>query len=520
MDPFTAIQRKYRLLLPTMTERARRLWAGAEAEALGWGGVALVSRATGMAISTVRKGRDEVRSGKPVSGIVRERRGGAGRKPLEKKDPGLVSALEAMVDPLSRGDPESPLRWTAKSTRRLARELTKAGHPVSAQTIGSLLRSSGYSLQGTSKMKEGQGHPDRDAQFEYLNARAKQFMALNVPVVSIDSKKKEQVGEYANPGREWQPKGKAVEVMTYDFPDPKGRKAVPYGIYDVANNVGYINVGTSHDTSTFAAHSLERWWLLMGRFRYPDAKELFVTADCGGSNSSKSFIWKRCLQSIADRQGLTIHVSHFPPGTSKWNKIEHRLFSFITLNWRGRPLVTYETIVSLIGSTTTRNGLQVAAELDVGHYPVGVAAKGRLRGLALALASFHGDWNYSLRPRTPEEIAAAQRVGRGSEKAEAKWKPIIEEQLKSGLNPSQFCRKRGINYGSYIGARRRALGPMRPNKLRAKAPARWALLVAEQQKSGLNSWQFCKARKMSYASFIDARRKLVGLIHPKTQPAD
>ncbi len=468
MDIRARIRRKFELLSPAITERTRRLWAGAEADAIGHGGVSAVAAATGMAISTVRKGRDEVRAGVSKDDVVRDRRPGAGRKRLEKKDPAIPEVLESLVDPAMRGDPESPLRWTSKSTRTLARELTRRGHPLGANKVAQLLHLSGYSLQGTSRVKEGQSHPDRNAQFEYINARSKEFISRNVPVISVDTKKKEAVGEFANAGRDWQRKGKAVEVVTYDFFDASAPKAIPYGVYDIAQNNGYVNVGTDHDTPVFAAHSIGRWWTLMGCLRYPDAKELFITADSGGSNSRKSHVWKAELQELADRHRLTIHVSHFPPGTSKWNKIEHRLFSFISLNWRGRPLTTYQTIVSLIAATTTQKGLKISAELDKAKYPIGVKVKKHvLRCLHLKRDSFHGEWNYTLRPRTEKQLAfeasamltARDPVSHAERKA--KWMQLVVEQRESGLSNREFCRRRKINFDSFIHARRRIVGRIR-----------------------------------------------------------
>ena len=456
-----------------MTEKMRRFWGGAEADAFGRGGVALVAAATGMAISTVRKGRDELRGGASKD-VFRVRRKGAGRKRLEEKDPRLLKALETLLDPATRGDPESPLRWTSKSTRGLARELTCAGHPVSASKVAQLVRGLGFSLQGTSKMKEGKSHPERDAQFAHINTQAKGFIARNIPVISVDTKKKEAIGEYSNSGREWRPKGKPVEVLTYDFQCPSTPKAIPYGIYDVAANSGFVNVGIDHDTPIFAVHSIERWWQLMGSIRYPGARELFITADAGGSNSRKSNVWKAQLQAMADRYRLKIHVSHFPPGTSKWNKIEHRLFSFISLNWRGRPLTSYETVVSLIAATTTRKGLTVTAELDNAKYPIGIKVeKHKIDGLSLEHHAFQGIWNYTLHPRTPEELTAIDsqpdNAARSRSRAarRARWVSIFTEQLRSGKSISAFCRDKGINRRCYLEARARILGTIQSNSRRA-----------------------------------------------------
>jgi DDE family transposase len=468
MDLRARIRRKFEQLAPAMTERARRLWAGAEADAIGWGGVKIVADATRMAISTVRKGRDELRLGVSMATVVRDRRPGAGRKAIEKKDPGIVPALESIVAPLTRGDPESALRWTSKSTKTLAAELTRQGHPVSANKVADLLATSGYSLQGTSRVKEGKNHPDRDAQFEHINALAHELIAREVPVISVDTKKKELVGEHSNRGREWQPKGKPVEVLTYDFAEPDAPKAVPYGVYDVAANKAFVNVGTDHDTPIFAVHSIERWWELIGSVRYPQARELFITADAGGSNSRLSHVWKAQLQAMADRFDIIIRVSHYPPGTSKWNKIEHRVFSFITLNWRGRPLISYETIVSLIAGTKTQKGLAVIAELDKAKYPLGIrVTKHAMKNLNIKPDDFHGEWNYALHPRSQTQLdtiattAPAEHRPTSHAATKAKWRRLIQEQHLSGLSQRGFCRERGINFNNFSGARHRMLGLIR-----------------------------------------------------------
>jgi hypothetical protein len=406
MDAEQLVRAKWRLLETTMDERLRRLWAGAEAEAIGRGGIAAVARATKLATSTVTKGRNEVRAGACSEDVVKVRRKGGGRRPHDVVYPELVPRLEKLVDPVTRGDPESPLRWTTKSTHVLAAEMfAQYGIPVGNMTVARLLREQDYSLQATSKTVEGAQHPDRNAQFEHINAKAEECIERGVPFISVDTKKKELVGNFKNAGQEWQPQGAPELVDVHDFPDDAIGKAVPYGIYDVAANDGFVNVGTDHDTPVFAVTSIEAWWKHMGSTRYPDAREIFITADAGGSNGYRSHVWKAELQRLADKLDLSIHVSHFPPGTSKWNKVEHRLFSFITMNWRGRPLRSYQTVVSLIGNTTNRGGLVVRARLDRRKYPTGrkVSAK-ELRELKIERDDFHGDWNYVIRPRKGGEL--------------------------------------------------------------------------------------------------------------------
>lgn len=385
-----------------MDERARRLWAGAEAGAIGYGGVAAVARATGMAISTVRKGRDEARAGARPEDVVNVRRS-TGKRPYEAANPDVWPALELLVDPVTRGDPDSPLRWTCKSTHVLSLELfARHGIRISDKTVSKLLREHGYSLQAPNKSVEGTQHPDRNAQFEHINAKAQDCVARRVPVISVDTKKKELVGNFKNAGREWHPQGEPELVDVHDFPGDATGKAIPYGVYDVAANDGFVSVGVDHDTPVFAVTSIEAWWNRVGARRYPGAREIFITADAGGSNSYRSHVWKHQLQRLADKLGVSVHVSHFPPGTSKWNKVEHRLFSFISINWRGRPLRTYETIINLIGNTTNRGGLIVRARLDRRRYPTGkkISAK-EIRNLKIERADFHGDWNYVIRPRAP-----------------------------------------------------------------------------------------------------------------------
>jgi len=328
------------------------------------------------------------------------RKKGGGRKRLTETDPGLTEALNWLVEPTSRGDPMSPLRWTCKSTAHLAEELSRQGHPIGAWTVGNMLNASGYSLQSNRKTKEGGSHPDRNAQFEHINTTVKRFQQRGEPVICVDTKKKELVGAFKNGGREWQPKGKPDEVLVHDFVDKELGKVIPYGVFDLSQNEGWVSVGIDHDTAQFAVQAIGRWWQKMGSRRYPRAKELLITADGGGSNGSRCRLWKVTLQELAVHLGLPIHVCHFPPGTSKWNKIEHRMFSHITQNWRGRPLVSHEVIINLIANTTTKAGLKIRAELDRGNYPVGIKiSDAELSGLNLKLAKFHGDWNYTLLPR-------------------------------------------------------------------------------------------------------------------------
>ena len=397
-----AIESKYQSLSMLMDERMRRQWAAAESRAYGWGGVRAVSSAIGMSPNTIRKAvaELEVRDKNPDAPVEsRLRRKGAGRKRSTDTDPELLHALESLVEPTTRGDPESALRWTCKSTTLLAQELTRRRHPVSPRTVGRLLNESGYSLQGNRKTLEGNSHPDRNAQFEYINASVKRLQQRGQPVISVDTKKKELVGAFKNVGREWQPKGKPEEVKVHDFLEPELGKAIPYGVYDLSQNQGWVSVGMDHDTARFAAEAIGRWWKKMGSKRYRDARELLICADGGGSNGSRCRLWKVALQELAIKLGMPIHVCHLPPGTSKWNKIEHRMFSHISRNWRGRPLVSHEVIVQLIANTTTQAGLRIRAELDTGHYPTGIGVTdAELAALNLKRADFHGDWNYTLLP--------------------------------------------------------------------------------------------------------------------------
>jgi hypothetical protein len=396
---------KFAVLLPHLDERQRRLALGAEARSLGHGGIRLVARAAGVREGTVAGGVRELGAGAEPLG--RARRPGGGRKRAAEADPGLVPALLALVEPDMRGDPMSPLRWTTKSTRKLAAGLTGQGHPVSADTVGDVLREQGFSLQANAKTIEGRQHPGRDAQFRYINEQAAGHVAAGQPVISVDAKKKEQVGNYAAPGAEWEPKGRPAAVRDHDFPDAALGAAIPYGIYDLAANAGWVNVGTDGNTAAFAVESVRRWWDAVGRAAYPQATRLLVTADAGGANGYRTRAWKAGLAALAAQTGLEITVCHFPPGTSKWNKIEHRLFSHISMNWRGRPLTSHEVIVNTIAATTTTTGLTVHAQLDTGLYPRGVKISDQqMAALPLTRHRFHGPWNYTLHPRPGPPPAA------------------------------------------------------------------------------------------------------------------
>jgi hypothetical protein len=387
---------------PELDERRRRQWAAAEAREIGHGGVSVVARATGLARSTIHAGLRDLRSSRQqrVRAAARIRRAGGGRRSLTTTDPELISALLALIEPTTRGDPESPLRWTCKSTTQLADELTQQRHPVSPRTVASLLKGAGSSLQGNRKTREGTSHPDRDAQFRYLTGLITECHQHGQPTISVDTKKKELVGDFKNGGREWRPTGQPIPVRVHDFLDPALGKAIPYGVYDLANNEGWVSVGIDHDTAEFAVNAIRRWWTRMGRHRFPRARTLLITADGGGSNGPRSRLWKWALQSLADDFDLTLSVCHLPPGTSKWNKIEHRLFSFISQNWRGKPLVSHQAIVSLIASTTTRTGLRVKAALDTRRYETAVQVPDDVFArLRITPHAFHGDWNYTVTPR-------------------------------------------------------------------------------------------------------------------------
>jgi hypothetical protein len=393
------LRAKYKSLAPELNERARRIWAATEAREIGRGGIALVARATKISYSTVVRGLHELKSGASAS-AGRVRRPGGGRKTSSAKDPTLLSALDALVEPTSSGDPESALRWTSKSVRKLAAHLNADGHVVSHQLVSELLADAGYSLQANRKAREGTNHPDRDDQFRYINRLVREFQRDGEPVVSVDTKKKELVGDFKNAGKQWRPKQTPDLVRVHDFIIPENGKAVPYGVYDLTRNTGWVSVGIDHDTATFAARTILRWWRKMGRPVYPRGRRLLITADAGGSNGPRIRLWKWEMQQLADRTGMAITVCHFPPGTSKWNKIEHRLFSYISTNWRGQPLISLAVIVSLIASTRTATGLRVRAELDKHLYPDGRGVPDELMStIKLQPHRFHGDWNYTVHPR-------------------------------------------------------------------------------------------------------------------------
>jgi len=393
------LRRKYLGLEQVFTERSRRLWAATEALALGRGGIALVERATGVSRSTISRGMRELESGEILE-PGRTRRSGGGRKRTAEKDGKLLVDLDALVEPTASGDPMSPLRWTSKSVRHLSEELQAMGHDISHRLVADLLHECGYSLQANRKTREGSGHPDRDAQFHYINDRVRRFQKRRQPVVSVDTKKKELVGNFKNPGREWRRKGDPEPVRVHDFLIPEEGKAIPYGVYDLNRNEGWVTVGVDHDTASFAVNAIRRWWRLMGRPAYPGATSLLITADAGGSNGPRLRLWKWELQRFANRTGLTITICHFPPGTSKWNKIEHRLFSHIAMNWRGKPLVSLAAIVNLIGSTRTDTGLRVRSEIDRNSYPKGVVVTDdQMAKVQLKPHRFQGGWNYTIRPK-------------------------------------------------------------------------------------------------------------------------
>ena len=396
-EEFQAMQARLADLLPRLNERDRRLALATEAKSWGRGGITAVHQATGASRTTIRRGMTELADNSAKRSPDRVRAPGGGRKKAEVADPELVDSLDGLIEPETRGDPESPLRWTTKSTRHLAAELSGMGHSVSHDVVAKILHSLRYSLQATRKKLEGSQHPDRDDQFRYINKLAKEFLAAGDPVISIDTKKKELVGQFTQAGKEWHPQSEPVDVSTYDFPSQADGKAIPYGVYDVADNSAWVCVGVDHDTSVFAVATIQKWWQSMGKEKYPDARRIFITADGGGSNGHRPWLWKHELARLAAATGLEIIVSHYPPGTSKWNKIEHRLFSRITQNWRGRPLETYQTIVNLIASTTTTTGLTVRCELDPGLYPTKIKLTDHQKeSIPLTRHLFHGDWNYTI----------------------------------------------------------------------------------------------------------------------------
>jgi hypothetical protein len=394
------LRQKYSALAHALNERSRRLWGAIEAKSIGHGGIALVERAVGISRSTISRGIKELESAQKRMGADHIRRSGGGRKKTAQKDTTLRADLVALVEPSAAGDPQSPLRWTSKSLRKLAAELRAMGHATSHRMVAELLVEADYSLQANRKsVEEGKRHPDRDGQFRYINEQVQRFQRICQPVISVDTKKKELVGDFKNAGKEWRPKGEPEHVRVHDFLIEKNGKAAPYGVYDMTHNAGWVGVGIDHDTASFAVRTIRRWWQVMGRARYPQAKELLITADSGGSNGARVRLWKWELQKFANATGKAITVCHLPPGTSKWNKIEHRLFSYITMNWRGRPLVSLATIISLIASTRTKGGLRVRCELDKGRYPKGVKISDeQLAKINLHRHRFHGDWNYTIRP--------------------------------------------------------------------------------------------------------------------------
>jgi transposase len=391
------ISKKLAMVIPHLNEKQRRLLMAAEAKVLGWGGISKVAKATGVSRVTIHKALAEVEGKKMIA--ERIRKPGGGRKDITEYHPDILEKLEALVDPVTRGDPRSPLRWTCKSTRQLSQELGRRGYSISNVTVADLLHRLDYSLQANAKTLEGASHPGRDSQFQYINSRVKEFLRRHQPVISVDTKKKELVGQFKNGGKEWQPKGEPERVQIHDFASPEFPKVVPYGVYDIGKNMGWVNVGMDHDTASFAVASIRRWWFGMGREIYPRAAELLICADCGGSNGYRVRLWKVELQSFASETGLRVTICHFPPGTSKWNKVEHRLFSHISMNWRGRPLVSHEVIVKLIGETTTSMGLEVKAQLDKRKYPTRVKITDEeMERVKIRAHNFHGEWNYSINP--------------------------------------------------------------------------------------------------------------------------
>ncbi len=391
------IQKKYKFISAHLNEKTRRIWAATEATSLRAKGVAIVSEATGISRTTIYAAINELSFDSTET--ERIRRTGGGRKRLVDKDKDILVKLEELLEPNTRGDPESPLRWTCKSTRQLAEELTKLGHKICDRTVCDLLSELGYSLQANRKSQEGRNHPDRDAQFQYISRKSKRFKKLKQPVISVDTKKKEMIGNYSNKGKEWQRKGEPINVNTHDFPDPKTPKASPYGVYDITNNKGWVSIGMSNDTAEFAVSTIKKWWNNVGCIKYPHANEIYITCDSGGSNSSRARLWKFELQQLSNDTGLSFHVSHFPPGTSKWNKIEHKMFSFISINWRGIPLTTFNVIVNLIGNTKNNSGLEIVCEMDETIYEKGIKIPdNEFSEINIRMCKFHGEWNYIIKP--------------------------------------------------------------------------------------------------------------------------
>lgn len=510
-DAETVLAAKFDALLPHLDERQRRLAVAAEARSLGHGGIRLAARAAGMREATVSLGVSELESGQAPLGRVR--RTGGGRKRLSDKDPGLVPALLALVEPDERGDPMSPLRWTTRSTRNLAAQLRTQGHKVGPDVVADLLREQGFSLQGNVKTLEGTQSPDRDKQFTYLNEQVKTHQADSQPVLSVDTKKKELVGQYKNGGRDWRPKAEPVAVEGHDFPGVGG-KVAPYGIYDLAANTGWVNVGTDHDTAAFAVESLRRWWNSVGALGYPDANRLLVTADAGGSNSYRSRTWKSELAALALETGLTITVCHFPPGTSKWNAIEHRLFSHISMNWRGKPLTSHEVIINTIAATTTRSGLRVHAELDTNTYPTGLTiSDAQLAGLPITRHDWHGDWNYTLRPEKPNPTPAPAT----QPKIDRAW---LTHPAVTGLQPGAFAELT-TRITALHDIQREAILQRRRGGQRKAAPNRrprpGALTVAERIATTLIRNRFELPTK-HIAALLDIAASSVVRIIAETQP--
>lgn len=512
---------KFSALLPHLDERTQRLYLGSEARSLGHGGIAAVARAAGVSRQTVAGGVDEVDSGAAPLGRVR--RAGGGRKRAAEVDSGLRSALLALIEPDVRGDPMSPLRWTTRSTRNLAAELTRQGHEVSADTVADLLREEGFSLQGNAKTVEGKQNPDRDAQFGYLNEQVKDHQLAGDPVVSVDTKKKELVGPFKNGGREWEPAAAPRPVRTHDFPDAELGKAVPYGIYDLTANTGWVNVGTDHDTAAFAVESLRRWWSGAGREGYPHARRLLITADAGGSNGYRTRAWKTELAAFATQTGLAITVCHFPPGTSKWNQIEHRLFSHITMNWRGRPLTSHEVIVNTIAATTTRTGLRVRAELDTNPYATGtVVSDQQMTDLPITRHDWHGDWNYTLHPATLQPAAThSHHDPHGHpERPDRAW---LHHPALTGLDPAHWddlIEQLGVARHAQREAalHRRRGGPRRTAARTAANTGRNAVLTLADRAAITLLYQRFSPPQRTLADLFDSTQPTVHNIIRQTRP--